>query len=90
MCAKDNAVNTINATLTGDVEAVIEADASAASRVAPILNTLNMDFSSEEIWFGRGTVSEDEKYNLRLHDKIGQIDQYGLLSFIVMQICVFL
>lgn len=86
----DRAVNVINATMTGDVEAVIEADGSAASRVAPILNTLNMDFSSEEIWFGRGTVSEDEKYNLRLHNKIGQIDQYGLLSFIVMQICVFL
>ena len=85
----DRAVKTINATMTGDVETVIEADNSAASRVAPILNTLTMDLTSSEIWFGKGTFEKEELGLIRYDNKIGNIDQYGLLSFIVMQICVF-
>lgn len=85
----DRAVNVINATMTGDVETVIEADGSAASRVVPILNTLDMDLSSSEIWFGKGTFEKEELRLIRYGKKIGHIDQYGLLSFIVMQICVF-
>lgn len=87
----DRAVNVINATMTGDVETVIEADNSAASRVAPILNTLTMDFSSSESWFGKGTNTQEGNRSIHIAQtgKIGNIDQYGLLSFIVMQICVF-
>ena len=84
----DRAVNVINATLTGDVEQVIDVDGSAASRVAPILNTLNMDLNSKEVWFGRGTFEKKELAIIRFNNKVGNIDQYGLLSFIVMQICV--
>lgn len=87
----DRAVNVINATMTGDVETVVEADNSAASRVAPILNTLTMDFSSSESWFGKGTNTQEGNRSIHIAQtgKIGNIDQYGLLSFIVMQICVF-
>lgn len=85
----DRAINTINATMTGDVETVIEADNSAASRVVPILNTLTMDLTSSDIWFGKGTFEKEELRIIRYDKKIGNIDQYGLLSFIVMQICVF-
>ena len=84
----DRAVNVINATLTGDVEQVIDVDGSAASRVAPILNTLNMNLNSKEVWFGRGTFEKKELAKIRFNNKVGNIDQYGLLSFIVMQICV--
>lgn len=84
----NRAVNVINATLTGDVEQVIDVDGSAASRVAPILNTLNMDLNSKEVWFGRGTFEKKELAIIRFNNKVGNIDQYGLLSFIVMQICV--
>ena len=87
----DRAVKTINATMTGDVETIIEADGSAASRVAPILNTLTIDLSSSESWFGKGTNTQEENRSIHIAQtgKIGNIDQYGLLSFIVMQICVF-
>ena len=84
----DRAVNVINATLTLDAEEVRKVDGSAASRVAPILNTLNMDLNSKEVWFGRGTFEKKELAIIRFNNKVGNIDQYGLLSFIVMQICV--
>lgn len=87
----DRAVNVINATLTLDAEIVQETDGSASSRITPILNTLNMDFNSKETWFGKGTTTRDENVmaHIRNTSKIGNIDQYGLLSFIIMQICVF-
>ena len=88
----DRAVNVINATLTLDAEEVMRVDGSAASRINPILNTLNMDLNDEKIWFGRGTFMEEEMLQVYImrRGKIGNIDQYGLLSFIVMQICVLL
>ena len=86
----DRAVNTINATMTGDVEMVIEADGSAASRVVPFLNTLNMDLSKSETWYGKGTIRrEDMFHGMSYKIKMGNIDQYGLLSYIVSLILVF-
>lgn len=81
----DRAVNVINATLTLDVETVQETDGSASSRIIPWLNTLNMDLSSSETWFGKGTNTREQ--NIIAHrtqtGKIGNIDQYGLFSYIV-------
>ena len=88
----DRAVNVINATLTLDAETVQETDVSASSRITPWLNTLNMDLSSSETWFGKGTNTREQ--NVIAHQgqtsKIGNIDQYGLLSYIVSLILVFL
>ena len=88
----DRAVNVINATLTLDAEEVNRADGSAASRITPWLNTLNMDLDSSETWFGKGTNTREQ--NVIAHrtqtGKIGNIDQYGLLSYIVSLILVFL
>ena len=88
----DRAVNVINATLTLDAETVQETDGSASSRITPWLNTLNMDLSSSETWFGKGTNTREQ--NVIAHQgqtsKIGNIDQYGLLSYIVSLILVFL
>ena len=87
----DRAVNVINATLTLEAEEVRRVDGSAAARVAPLLNTLNMDLSDSKIWFGKGTNTREE--NVRMHKagsgKIGNIDQYGLLSYIVSLILMF-
>ena len=87
----DRAVNVINATLTLDAEEVRRVDGSAASRINPILNTLNMDLSDSKIWFGKGTNTREE--NVRMHiagsGKIGNIDQYGLLSYFVSLILMF-
>ena len=81
----DRAVNVINATLTLDADEVRKVDGSAASRINPVLNTLDMDFSKSETWFGKGTNTREE--NVRQHrsqdGKMGNIDQYGLLSYIV-------
>ena len=87
----DRAVNVINATLTLDADEVRKVDGSAASRVAPILNTLNMDLNKSETWFGKGTNTREG--NVRQHrsqdGKMGSIDQYGLLSYVISLILVF-
>ncbi len=86
----DRAVNVINATLTLDAEVVRETDGSAASRITPWLNTLNMDLNDPETWFGKGTIRVEDKYHgMSQKAKIGNIDQYGLLSYSVSLIFVF-
>ena len=86
----DRAVNVINATLTLDAEVVRETDGSASSRIVPILNTLNMDLNSSETWFGKGTIRVEDKYRgMSQKAKIGNIDQYGLISYIVSLLLVF-
>lgn len=88
----DRAVNVINATMTGDVETVIEIDDSAASRVAPILNTIkDIDLYSSKTWFGEGTYTKEvaSDIQLRFNRKIGRIEEFGLLSFIFMQVVFF-
>lgn len=86
----DRAVNVINATLTLDAEEVMRVDGSAASRVVPLLNTLNMDLSKSETWYGKGTINKDNWHHSMIYKaKMGNIDQYGLLSYIVSLILVF-
>ena len=86
----ERAVNVINATLTLDAEVVRETDGSAASRIVPIINTLNMDLNSKETWFGNGTMRKEDMYHgMSQNKKIGDIDQYGLISYIVSLILVF-
>lgn len=86
----DRAVNVINATMTLDADIVKETDGSASTRIVPILNTINMDLSSSETWFGEGTKLKEDVYRgMSQKAKIGSIDQYGLLSFIVLLIFVF-
>lgn len=88
----DRAINTINATMTGDVDVVVKADGSAAARVAPILNTIkDIDLYSSKTWFGEGTYTKEvaSDVQLRFSRKVGRIDEFGLLSFIFMQVVFF-
>ena len=86
----DRAINVINATMTLDADVVREVDGSASSRIMPWFNTFNMDMSSFETWFGGGTKTEEDqaKSHVQQTRKIGNIDQYGLLTYIVS--CFFL
>ena len=86
----DRVVSVINATLTLDAEVVRATDGSAASRIVPIINTLDMDLNTTETWFGKGTFREEDKYRgMSQKAKIGNIDQYGLISYIVSLLLVF-
>lgn len=87
------AYNTFLATLTLDKSVVIETDDSAAARVVPLINTLtNLDLFNWQTWFGHGV---DYIKNMGGHTDqmlaryIGCIGEYGLISFIVMQITVY-
>lgn len=83
----DRAVDVINATLTLDAEEVQKVDASAYSRVSPILGTLKMDLGSKEVWFGKGAMKKERL--IYENGKVGNIDQYGLISYIVALLLVF-
>ena len=91
----DRVVNVINATLTLDADEVERVDGSAASRITPIFNTLNMDLSKAETWFGKGAYSKSEMIRVyqQKEGKMGNIDQYGLigffLSWVLVLVCCF-
>lgn len=84
------AYKTFNAFLTLDTDIVRKADGSAAARVVPLVNTItSLDLMKWETWFGHGV---DYSLSSGVFSKIitiGGIGDYGLLSFIVMQILVY-
>lgn len=86
-------VNAINATITLDVDELTITDNSAAVRINPLINTLTKtDITSAETWFGKGTVSVNERnnwYSTIKTAKMGNIDQYGLLSFLIGIILIY-
>lgn len=89
----DRAVNVVNATLTADNEIINKQDGSAAVRIMPLINTLTtLDLTSSETWLGKGTVTEKQQrhwYRNVKTSKIGNIDQYGLSSYIIALILIF-
>lgn len=77
------------ATMTGDADEVRETDGSAAMRIAPMLNTLQADFTDEDFWIGKGCDSTD-KFQVAIgKGYMGHINDYGLISFILEFIFVF-
>lgn len=87
-------INTVNAAMTLDVDEMTLADNSAAVRINPLINTLTKtDLTSSETWFGKGTVSTKERnnwYSTIKTAKMGNIDQYGLLSFVIGFILIYI
>ena len=83
----NRAINVINATMTLNTDIVTETDNSAASRINPMISTLKMDLSSKEIWFGKGAMRKEDL--IHENGKVGNIDQYGLLSYIIALLFVF-
>ena len=86
----NRATSVAQATMTGDAQQVIEADGSAATRVLPILNTINyLDLSTQEGWFGHGT---DTGLVEGLYSKkvmTGMIYEYGFLQYCISLLLLF-
>ena len=84
----NRAVSTAQATMTGYSHEVAETDGSASTRIAPMLNTLNMDLSEIKSWVGEGC---DSSLHYRHTDKryIGGINDYGLIAYFLGLILLF-
>lgn len=87
----ERATTVAEATMTGDVEEIQEADGSASSRIAPLINTINgLDINSSETWFGHGTDYSYKVARTKGIRKIGDIDDYGLIAYFLSLTIVFL
>lgn len=74
---------TTQATLTGDAQEVAEADGSAAVRIKPLLNTLHLDYTKAENWFGRG-CDAGLQHGLYGDDRyLAGISDFGLVYYIL-------
>lgn len=77
------------ATMSGDADVVRETDGSAAMRIAPMLNTLQADFSDSDFIFGKGCDSSS-KFDIAIGKVyIGHINDFGLISYILELIIIF-
>lgn len=87
------AVNTMEATMTGDGMQVIEADGSAAARILPIFNTLtHTDLTQKDTWFGKGTLEKQkvtDSLKFLKNSRLPIAEQYGLLATILSFILVY-
>lgn len=86
--AFDRATSTIEATSTLDAQIVRETDSSASVRIAPLLNSLNADFTSLDTWFGKGIdAGLKNKANRTLFDYYGFM--FYLLTLLLNFSCGF-
>lgn len=83
----DRATSAASATLTLDIEQVIEADGSASARIIPLLNTINnLDLSKKEHWFGYGI---DAGHTNKMERMLAEITDYGFLAYLCGLVLVF-
>ncbi len=73
------ATSAIEATSTLDTQEVVETDGSAAVRIAPMLNSLNVDFTDSKTWFGHGDA-DAQKIPIM---KRTMFDSYGLVLWLI-------
>lgn len=86
--ALDRATNTIEATATLDKKNVQETDGSAAARIAPIINSINADFTKKETWLGHGIDYGKNTSTFSL--QTGTLfDDYGFIFYIVSLLFAF-
>lgn len=87
------AVDTLQATMTGDKRQVLDADGSAATRILPIINTFTQtDLTDKETWFGKGTSKKfkaENIYKVVRTSKIPILEQYGLIAAILSLVLVY-
>lgn len=83
--------NVVNAFFSDDtVETLKETESSGGSRIAPIINTItDLDLSLWHSWVGQG--SDNERINAAMFttQKIGDINDFGLISYIFSLLVVF-
>lgn len=85
--------DTVDAVMTGDQSNIVEADGSAAARTGFYFSVLEyFDPSNTSYWVGHG-VEEGTVYEIHSEmseqQQIGNIYQYGMLSFIVCLLFVY-
>lgn len=84
----DRAMAVTNAMTTMEQQAVENADGSGASRISPILNSINADFSDPDTWFGHG-VDYTRKNHLIRTQKATLFDDYGFIFYLIsMAFCL--
>lgn len=73
------------ATLTGNITDIREADGSASARIVPLINTFTKtNLTDKESWFGKGTLSSKEAlvwWKVTTKKTI-IVEQYGLVGLI--------
>lgn len=80
----ERAIKTTEATMTGNIQTINQADGSSSTRVVPILNTfVYSDLTNTETWIGNGTLStkESKRSWMNLKRKIPIVEQYGFIGF---------
>ena len=77
--ALDRATTTIEATSTLDSQTVREIDSSAAARIAPVLNSLNADFTKFDTWFGKGI----DAGHRTPFDEMTMFEDYGFIHYLI-------
>ena len=86
----ERATSVAEATVSMETEEVREVDGSASVRIAPLLNTIKeLDFSEAETWFGHGVDYHVKIARKKGIQKIGGIDDYGLIAYIISLVFVF-
>ena len=78
----DRATAITTAMTTMDQSQVEAADGSGASRISPLLNSFNADFSKVETWFGHG-IDYAYNNNLVLLQKATYFDDYGVIFYLI-------
>jgi hypothetical protein len=87
----NRALVSIEAAFTFDQQIVKDADYSAAARIVPFLNTLNiLDFNNIDTWLGKGVDTSLSYVYLSEESTIGNISDYGLVCFIISLIFIFM
>lgn len=84
----DRALSVTSAMTTFDKEAVQDADGSGASRISPLFNSLNADFSKSQTWFGYG-IDYAVKHNMVLKQTATLFTDYGFLFYIISLLFAF-
>ena len=78
------------ASLSGNIEMMLDADGSGALRIIPVVNTITKtDFSKKETWVGKGTAKIDSLWWTKKSMKLGVIDQYGIIGFIISMLLAY-
>jgi len=84
----ERAVNVVRAGIE-NTESIETVDGSAAVRIKPILNTFHMDLSNPNTWIGRGCDTNVSQDLYSEYKYVGEINDYGLIAYILGLILVF-
>ena len=78
----------IKAVILGTDQAFSEADGSGMARLAPIINSLKVNFAKYETWFGYG-IDYARNNNLVIYKTATLFDDYGLIWLVIGYIFAF-